>query len=149
MGKRGNGEGSIYQDSRGLWRAIVSQPDGKRKYLSGRTRQVVAKKLTAALEAQDRGLPLPGDRLTLEKYLAEWLANTIKPGRRAGTLLLYDTAARLHIAPAIGKVPLAKVGPQHVQKLQTSLLAKGLGVKRIKLIRACLSAALAKPCGGT
>jgi integrase len=144
MGKRGNGEGSIYQDSRGLWRASVSQLDGKRKYLSGRTRQVVAKKLTAALEAQDKGLPLPGERLTLEKYLADWLANTIKPGRRAGTLLLYDTAVRLHIAPVIGKTPLAKVGPLHVQKLQKSLLAKGLGVKRIKLIRACLSAALAQ-----
>ncbi len=84
MGKRGNGEGSIYQDARGLWRAIVTLEGGKRKYLSGRTRQEVAKKLSAALRDVDYGLPLPGERLTLDKYLADWLANTIKPGRRAG-----------------------------------------------------------------
>ena len=29
MGKRGNGEGSIYQDGRGLWRASVSLENGK------------------------------------------------------------------------------------------------------------------------
>lgn len=144
MAKRGNGEGSIYQDNRGLWRASVTQPDGKRKYLSGRTRQAVAKKLNSALEAQEKGLPLPGERLTLDKYLADWLSNTVKPGRRAGTHLLYESAVRLHVSPAIGKVPLAKVGPQHVQKLQSGMLAKGIGVKRIKLIRACLSAALAQ-----
>jgi hypothetical protein len=71
MGKRGNGEGSICQDTRGLWRASVSLEGDKRKYLSGLRRQVVAKKLTAALEAQEKGLPLPGERLTLEKYLAD------------------------------------------------------------------------------
>jgi integrase len=144
MSKRGNNEGSIYQGTRGLWRASVSQPDGKRKYLSGPTRAAVAKKLNTALEAQERGLPLPGERLTLEKYLADWLANTINPGRRAGTYLLYEAAVRLHVVPAIGKVPLARVGPQHVQKLQAAMLAKSLGVKRIKLVRACLSAALAQ-----
>ncbi len=144
MGKRGNGEGSIYQGARGLWRATVSLEGGKRKYLSGRTRQEVAKKLAAALHDAEHGLPLPGERLTLDKYLGEWLANTIRPGRRAGTHLLYETAVRVHIAPAIGKAPLAKVGPQHVQKLQKDLIAKELGVKRIKLIRAALSAALAQ-----
>jgi integrase len=144
MGKRGNGEGSIYQDARGLWRATVSLEGGNRKYLSGRTRQDVAKKLAAAIRDVDHGLPLPGLRLTLDTYLSDWLTNTIKPGRRAGTHLLYETAVRLHITPAIGKSALAKVGPQHVQKLQAELLAKGLGVKRIKLIRAALSAALAQ-----
>jgi integrase len=142
MGKRGNNEGSIYEDPRGFYRASLSVDGGKRKYFSGKTRKDVAKKLNTAIEAQDKGLPLPGERLTLEKYLADWLANTIKPGRRAGTHLLYETAVRLHVAPVIGKVPLAKVGPQHVQKLQAGMLAKGIGVKRIKLIRACLSAAL-------
>jgi integrase len=142
MGKRGNNEGSIYEDPRGFYRASLSVDGGKRKYFSGKTRKDVAKKLNTAIEAQDKGLPLPGERLTLEKYLADWLANTIKPGRRAGTHLLYETAVRLHVAPVIGKVPLAKVGPQHIQKLQAGMLAKGIGVKRIKLIRACLSAAL-------
>ena len=144
MTKRGNGEGSIYQDSRGVWRASVSLEGGKRKYLSGRTRADVARKLASALRDVQHGLPLPGERLTLQAYLADWLENTIKPGRRDGTYLLYASAVRLHIGPAIGKVPLAKVGPQHVQKLQAELLAKNLGIKRIRLVRAALSAALAQ-----
>jgi len=144
MGKRGNGEGSIYQDGRGVWRASLSLEGGNRKYLSGRTRADVARKLASALRDVQHGLPLPGERLTLQAYLAGWLENTVKPGRRDGTYLLYASAVRLHIGPAIGKVPLARVGPQHVQKLQAELLAKNLGIKRIRLIRAALSAALAQ-----
>ena len=53
--KRGNGEGSIYQDSRGLYRAAITLDNGKRKYLSGRTRAEVARKLTTALEAREQG----------------------------------------------------------------------------------------------
>ena len=46
-GKRGNGEGSVYFDDRmKLWRATVQLGGGKRRYLSGKTRQEVAQKLT-------------------------------------------------------------------------------------------------------
>ena len=44
MGKRGNGEGSIYQDNRGLWRASVTLEHGKRKYLLGPNSQGGGKK---------------------------------------------------------------------------------------------------------
>src|SRR5207302_780770 len=82
------------------------------------------------------------DRLKVHEYLDDWLEHTIKPGRRKGTALRYGTAVRLHIVPVIGKVPLAKLGPQDVQRLQSDLLRKGLGVKSIKLVRATLSGAI-------
>jgi integrase len=145
MGKRGNGEGSIYFDERtGLYRAAVSLPNGKRKYLSSKTRAGVARKLTDALRDVQHGLPLPGERLTLEKHLTDWLENTIKPGRRPGTYLVYKSAVDLHITPGIGKTPLARIGPQHVQRVQKACLEKGLGVKRIGSVRAALSAALSQ-----
>ena len=71
-GKRGNGEGTIYQrQSDGKWCASVSIDGGRRKVLYGKTRQEVARKLAAALRDVQMGMPLPGDRLTLERFLLD------------------------------------------------------------------------------
>jgi integrase len=144
MTKRGNGEGSIYQDSRGLYRAAVSLPSGKRKYLSGKTRQDVAKKLNAAIETREKGLPLPGLRLSTAKYLNDWLEQAVKPSQKPLTYEKYDQVVRTHITPAIGKVPLARLNPEHVQKLQGQMAAKGLSVATINGMRTALSAALSQ-----
>ena len=85
--RRGNAEGSIYRDARGFYRAAVSLNNGKRKYLSGKTRDEVAKKLTAALDAHDKRLPVPGLRLTTARYLTDWLADTVKPSRKPLTYI--------------------------------------------------------------
>src|SRR6266542_3065982 len=106
MGKRGNGEGSIYQDSRGLYRAAVTLENGKRKYLSGRTRQDVARKLNAALESREKGLPVPGQRLTTAAYLNDWLENTVKPSQKPLTYEKYRQVVATHITPALGRLPL-------------------------------------------
>jgi hypothetical protein len=124
-GRRGKGEGSIYyQQSRQCWAASLSLEGGKRRVIYGKTRKEVADKLAAALRDIQQGLPLPGQRLTTGQFLADWLQDTIKPTRRAGTYLRYGTAVRLHIAPVIGNVPLARLGPQHVQRVQKDLAAK-------------------------
>ena len=60
---KANGEGSIYfHEAKKLWRASVSLPDGRRKYLSGRTRQDVATKLTRTLRDLQQGIAPPDDR---------------------------------------------------------------------------------------
>lgn len=144
-GKRGNGEGTIYQrQSDGKWCASVSLDGGRRKVLYGKTRQEVARKLTSAMRDVQMGMPLPGDRLTLEYFLTDWLATTVKPSRSSGTYLRYEAACRLHIIPKIGRVPLTKVGPSHIQKVQTELMAAGKSAASINLVRACLCSALTR-----
>lgn len=54
MGKRGNGEGTIYQRD-GSWVASYTDSAGKRRELWGKTRGAVAERLTAALRARDKG----------------------------------------------------------------------------------------------
>jgi integrase len=49
MSRRANGEGSIYQRRDGRWCGVVSTPDGGRKTFYGRTRNEVARRLSAAL----------------------------------------------------------------------------------------------------
>jgi integrase len=144
-GKRGNGEGTIYQrQSDGKWCASVSLDGGRRKVLYGKTRQEVARKLAAALRDVQMGMPLPGDRLTLERFLLDRLATTVKPSRSSGTYLRYEAACRLHIIPQIGRVPLTKVGPAHIQKVQSALVAASKSAATISLVRACLCSALTR-----
>src|SRR5438105_8141210 len=96
---RGNGEGTVYQRADGKWCAAVSLERGKRKVLYGRTRKEVADKLNDALRDVKRGLPLPSARLSTAKYLTDWLENTVKPGRRVGTYVLYESNVRNHLLP--------------------------------------------------
>jgi len=144
VSKRGNGEGSIYLDSRGLYRAAVTVDGGKRRYLSGKTRAEVAEKLTAALDARHKGLPLPGVRLTTERHLMTWLEDTVKDSLKPLTYVAYKHLVDKHIVPAIGKVPLARLEPQHVRRLQKTMAAKGLSAATIHGMRTALSAALSQ-----
>jgi integrase len=141
---RGNGEGSIYQRADGKWCAAVSLERGKRKVLYGRTRKEVADKLNDALRDAKRGLPLPSARLSMAKHLADWLEQTVKPRRRAHTYDLYEIAIRCHLTPELGSIPLAKLTPQDVHRLQASMAAKGLSPATIGVARAVLSGALAQ-----
>jgi integrase len=49
---------------------------------------------------------------------------------------------RVHIVPLIGTIPLAKLAPQHVQRLQHEMADKGLSLATIRLGRAVLGAGL-------
>jgi len=71
VGKRGNNEGSIYQQgSDGRWVAAISLASGERRRFYGATRAEVARKLTAALKTQQDGMPVPMDRETVGRFLA-------------------------------------------------------------------------------
>lgn len=67
--KRGNNEGNIKRRADGRWEARITTCDGVRKSFYGRTRQEVARRLTEALRDQDQGLPIVGERQTVEQYL--------------------------------------------------------------------------------
>jgi integrase len=71
--KRGNNEGNIKRRSDGRWEARITTRDGARKSFYGSTRQEVARRLTEALRDQDQGLPVVGERQTVEQYLSSTL----------------------------------------------------------------------------
>jgi integrase len=104
--------------------------------------QAVAKKLNAALDAHDKGLPLPGERLTLGTYLADWLEQAAKPKLKPSTYRSYEELIRLHVAPALGKHPLVRLTPQHVQRFQNDKIAAGHSPRRLQMTRDVLRAAL-------
>src|SRR5262249_22101530 len=146
MAKRGQNEGSIYQRQEGVWVSVVilGWQDGKRKrkYLYGKTRKEVAEKLTEALGKRQRGLPVDVGRQTVGQFLASWLEDKVRPNREPGTYARYETTVRMHLAPDLGKIPLAKLATQHVRALLRRKEAAGCTPQTLFRIRTVLGIAL-------
>ena len=144
--KRGQGEGSIYKRKDGRWVGVVNlgYQNGKlnRKYYYGETRKDVSDKLTAALsDLQKNLMPVP-ERQTVEQFLEQWLSDCVKPAVRPRTFDSYSQLVRLYLSPALGKIKLAKLTPQHVQALMKKLLAKELSPRTVQYTRSVLRRAL-------
>ena len=147
MTKRGQNEGTIHKRADGRWAAAISlgYANGRRdrKYFYGKTRREVQEKLTAALRDRQRGLPIIADeRLTVGQFLDRWLADVVKPARQPGTYQNYAKDVLLHLAPALGRHPLAKLGPEHVQAMMRAKLDAGLSPRTVQGIRGTLRTAL-------
>ncbi|HEV2067726.1 MAG TPA: hypothetical protein VGR08_12910 [Thermomicrobiales bacterium] len=72
--RRGHNKGSIYQTKEGTWRGALSigwSADGtqRRKYMSGKSRAEVNRKITKLLHEQQRGMPIAGASPTVEQFL--------------------------------------------------------------------------------
>src|ERR1035438_4277218 len=127
--RRGKGEGSIYQRDDGLWIGAVdlgwSSGKRARKVVNGRTRAEVAKRMQEVQPTVAQGLRLAPDRLTVEGYLAEWVANRIPGTVTTRTEALYVRAVNVYINPSVGKVRLIKLTPSDVSQMLVDLEAKG------------------------
>ena len=143
-GKRGHGEGSIYQrPSDGRWCAALTLPNGKRKYLYGKTRREVSQALARMQRDVQDGLPLGDGRQTLAGWLTQWLEMTQPPKLAENTWRRYDEYVRQHLIPGIGHVKLAQLAPQHLQRLYTDLQReKGLSTTTVHHAHAVLHRAL-------
>lgn len=140
--RRGKGEGNIRKKANGQYEARLTLDNGERKSLYGRTYEEARRKLAAAIRERDDGLLLLGDaRQTVARYLANWL-HVVQTTVSAGTYEQYESRVRVHIVPAIGRVRLSELTPQHVQHLQASMLHAGLAPNTVKATRTTLIRAL-------
>ena len=124
--KRGNSEGSIYKMTDGRWRAAVSAGKGangkpKRKIFTAATRHEVADQMTKALRDQQRGINIDPEKQTVGDFLSRWI-DTVKRDVAPATYVSYEATVRLHLTPALGKIPLAKLGAHHIEKLKQDKL---------------------------
>jgi integrase len=114
----------------------------QRKAVYGRSRREVADKLTPLLRARAQGLPLPDERRTTGQYLEWWLRDVLPGTVKVQTEHGYARVLRAYVTPHIGRVPLAKLGPQHVQAMLRSLERSGLSPRTCQYARAVLRRAL-------
>src|SRR5262252_4164764 len=135
--RRANHEGTIYKRQDGRWVASVTLPGGKRKSFYGQTRQEVAQKLTMGLKARLDGLPLPSERLTVGRYLHEWLEHA-QPTMRPSTWRRYRQQLQGYAIPQLGTLALARLEPRHVQQLYAHCLAQGLAPGTVRQLHTIL-----------
>jgi hypothetical protein len=73
-------------------------------------------KLAAALNTRDQGLPVDHDGLTAGQWLTHWLTKIAEPSVRPRTYHSYEQTVRLHVLPTLGRTPLVKLTPEHVDE---------------------------------
>ncbi len=63
----------------------------------------------------------PG-KTTLKEYLEDWLKNHAKPNLAPRTYEGYESIVRVHLAPALGRIILSQLKPEHIQKYYSDKL---------------------------
>jgi integrase len=145
VGRRGNGEGSIYRRKDGRWvgQYLAYTPKGpKYRYLYGKTRQVVAEKLTRAMAQRDSGLAFEAGKLTVAEHMNKWITESARNRLRPKSYKDYSGLTRLHIIPALGHIKLKQLTPLHVQSFYGSKLESGLSKRTVEYIHTVLNSAL-------
>jgi integrase len=132
VAKNPNGEGSVFYEPRadkdgnekGLWRASYNDGEGKRRYVSARTRSLAEAKRTEKL-ASIESLPKVGSRFSAETTVAEltewWLDSVARHQVRTSTLDSYRKFAG-YLAGDIGTHAVIEVGPEMLTTWQSKLL---------------------------
>jgi integrase len=141
--RRGKGEGSIYQRaSDGRWVAALIMEDGRRVVRRASSRKDAAIKLELLLKARAEGQAIAADRSTAA-FLTEWLA-MVKNTVALGTFERYEQYIRVHAIPALGRVRLGRLTPQHFQQLYQEKLAAGLSPTTVSHLHTVMHGAFAE-----
>ncbi len=82
-------------------------------------------RVRAALTSADHAIAPVDQRGTVGAWLDEWLATSVQTRCRPSTAANYATIVRAYLRPAIGRVPLAKLTPEHVTRMLAGLTARG------------------------
>lgn len=114
--RRAKGDGSVYQRKDGRCIGEYDDANGKRRYVTGKTKPEVRAKLRKALTDQDEGIAFDSENLTVGPYLNRWL-DSIRATVRESTYERYEVLTRLHIVPVLGNVKLDKLNALQVQAL--------------------------------
>jgi integrase len=163
--KRGQGEGSIFEESPGRWVAVMNLGyevrDGKRRRLRkkfiGSTRQAAAERLNEALAKHQRGGIVTTGRDTLGDFLQNWLEAS-KNGVRPKTYRSYEQMLRNHIVkaapiqewtekhldsvPGLAAMELRKLDPTHIERWMAAKIKAGNSPALVKYLRVVLRIAL-------
>jgi integrase len=92
----------------------------------------------------DTGLVFDAGKLALADYLDRWLDDSVKDTVRQRTYERYESIARVHIKPAIGRVKLKALTPAHARALYRQKLDSGLSPRTVNYIHVTLHKALSQ-----
>jgi integrase len=145
--KRGNGQGTVAprRNKAGKIIGFVGAffgPDGKRHWVSAKTKTECWRKLNMAMADADRGtLPGPAN-LTVEQYLTSWLADSVKGTVSRATYDSYKRDVYHHIIPELGRRKLKELTPGDIRRLYRKMADKELKDRSIEYVHTTLRKSL-------
>jgi integrase len=147
MTKRANGDGDIWPrrnqaDQITSYRGAYFGPDGKRRYVSGKTKEDTRRKLRKARGDADRGIVSDGGNVKLSAYLARWLNDSVRGSVKSITHESYEMLVNKHVVPALGNVRLSNLTPAHLQGFYRTKLDAGLSPRTVQYLHVVLHRAL-------
>jgi integrase len=150
MGRRSNGEGTLFQrkDERWSAQAYVTLSNGtkKRICITGRDHNIVKTKLREALAKEHRKIPYIEKNWTVGEYLDYWIQNIQQNNIRETTMSLYVIAINKHIKPTMGGHKLSSLSVQNVREAMNMLEKKGcpgpMRHKCLRILSACITCAM-------
>lgn len=133
--------GSIRKRRDGRWEGRYIDADGHRHSLYGRKKSEVQGQLISSLSTVQEGTIAFMPVTSMGDLCERWLENaalTVRPK----TLLTYRYLINLHIKPALGSIPVAKLTVLQVQGLLSKKHANGLSPRSVAHVRAVLRTVL-------
>jgi len=105
------------------------------------TRRQAERELARLVREIDTGQFADPQRLTVGEYLERWLHDAAKPNLGRRSYARYEGIVRLHLAPTIGGIALAKLRGLHLQGLYRRLQDGGMTAAGIHKVQACAHSA--------
>jgi integrase len=145
--ERGNGQGTVAPRRNKAGKIIgylgaFFGPDGKRYWVSAKTKTECWRKLNIAMADAERGI-LPGPaNLTVERYLTAWLADSVKGTVSRATYAGYKRDVHHHIIPEFGRRKLKELTPGNIRRLYRKMAEKGLKDRSIEYVHTTLHKSL-------
>lgn len=121
MKRRTKGDGSIYRRKDGRYVGEYTDANGKRRYVSGKSKTDVKAKIKTKLKEKDEGVAYDAANLTFGAYLDQWLSTT-KATIRDRSWLRYEQMVRVHLKPTLENVKLERLNTLQLQDLYTKKL---------------------------
>lgn len=151
---RGNGEGTIVKRKDGRWCGVVTvgrnYETGKldRKYLYGKSRTEVAKKMTKLKHKLNLGTYIEPSNMTVGEWIDKWLEGR-KPHIAYHSWRNYGVMIRNHIKPELGGIKIKDLTTRQIQNLLNYKFENGridgeggLSARTVKYIYQTLYSAL-------
>lgn len=140
--RRGRGDGSLTQLRNGRWMGRATVSPGVRRTVYGDTKADAQRLMRQASLRAERGEPQPDHRVTVETFLSEWLETTARRTVRSSTFVSYDHYVRRHLVPELGRIRLARLTLEDVDKFLAKKTAEGLSPRTCQYMRSILRSAL-------
>ncbi len=148
---RANGDGDVFprKNKEGKitsYRGAYVGPDGKRRYVSGKTKTEAREALATARADAAGGVVLDAGKLTVGEYLDRWLLDCLQPlvssSKMAhSTFIRYEGIVENDISPTLGRKKLRDLSRAEVRALY-SAKGKELSPRSVDYIHVTLQKAL-------